>query len=101
MANIDRIFSEEYCATPQDLLHTYVRTAGITENGVDVDGTGYNIVDGPGARSQRRKWVSDAMKNAVALIFVAPLNGRDRCLIEDHTTVSLPGFCCQKLTLST
>lgn len=90
MANIDRIFTDEYQPTAQDLLHTYLRTAGITETRVTVNETGYKIVDVPGARSQRRNWETSTMDNADALIFVVPLNGRDRCLVEDHGTVSPP-----------
>lgn len=91
MANIVRIFSDDYQPTTQDLLHTYVRTAGIAETSMCVDGAHYNVVDVPGARSQRRKWKVHAIDNADAVIFVVPMNGRDRCLVEDHTAVSFPG----------
>ena len=88
MENIDRIFSEGYTPSDQDMLRVNIRTTGIagTLLGSDQARCNFNIFDLAGARVARKKWANE-FENVHALIFVVPLNGYDQCLEEDHTSV--------------
>ncbi|KAL8818037.1 MAG: hypothetical protein Q9223_003241 [Gallowayella weberi] len=65
-----------------DFLHARMRTVGIWSDYFETNSFIYEVFDVDGRRSGRRKWrrLIDGMD---CLLFVAPLAGYDRCLLED------------------
>ena len=88
--NIDRIFSEGFKPTDQDMLHVSIRTTGIagTLLGSDQARCNFNIFDIAGARAASNIWAHD-FENVHALVFVASLSEFDKRLIEDQISVSM------------
>ena len=86
--NIDRLFSRDYLPNDQDVLHSRLRTTGITETLFELGQLTYHMFDVGGQRSERKKWVH-CFEGVQCLLFVAALSGYDQCLVEDKAAVSL------------
>ena len=79
-----RLLSPDLVPADADILHARLRTTGITESLFQADTKTLQIFDHGGARSERKKWIH-TFENYKRLIFVAPLSGYDKCLIEDKS----------------
>ena len=77
-----RLLSPDLVPTDSDVLHAYLRTAGITETFFHADTKTFHVYDHGGTRSERKKWIHTFEANC--LIFVAPLSGYDQSLVEDR-----------------
>jgi len=83
--NIDRIASEDYIPSKDDVLHVRNRTSGIIEEPLTIKGRPFLIVDVGGQRSERRKW-ANCFEDVTGLIFVASLAAYNQLLFEDEET---------------
>jgi len=114
MEHIDRIASDGYVPTKDDVLHVRNRTSGIIEENLTIKGRPFLIVDVGGQRSERRKW-TNCFDDVTGLIFVASLASYNQLLFEDEstnrmeesltvftTTLATPAFksCCIILFLN-
>ncbi|KAJ7459356.1 G-protein alpha subunit-domain-containing protein [Mycena latifolia] len=81
-AALSRIFSPSYVPTLQDILHLWVRTSGVTETTLNLNGIEMSVVDVGGAKSERRKWIH-TFNDVASIIFTVSLTAYDMCLIED------------------
>jgi guanine nucleotide-binding protein subunit alpha len=82
--NIERISQAGYAPTDQDILHSRVKTTGITETTFKIDQLTYRMFDVGGQRSERKKWIH-CFENVTAVIFMAAISEYDQVLIEDES----------------
>ncbi len=81
-----RIVAPGYSPSDEDILHSRVRTLGVTEDIFRIDRSlTYRIFDVGGSRSQRAAWVP-FLDDVQSIIFLAPLSAFDQPLIEDPST---------------
>lgn len=71
---VERLSSEEYEPTEEDMVMTRVRTTGIVVTEVTESPYTYNVVDVGGQRSERRKWIH-CFDDVKAIIFLEGLAG--------------------------
>ncbi|GAM22995.1 hypothetical protein SAMD00019534_061700 [Acytostelium subglobosum LB1] len=83
--NIDRMISQVYLPTDQDILHTRVMTRGVHEINFEVGKIKFRMVDVGGQRSERKKWLS-CFDDVTAVVFCVALSEYDQLLYEDNTT---------------
>eukprot|EP01083_Nonionella_stella_P072333 194952_1 len=83
--NIDRIATNEYVPTDQDILLVRVPTTGVRSASFTVDGSQFTLVDVGGQRNERNKWVHQ-FSIVDAVLFVASLSCYDQQLFEAHDT---------------
>jgi len=83
--NIDRISSDDFLPTQQDVLRSRVRTTGITETTFEIDSNQFRMFDVGGQRNERRKWIH-CFEKVTALMFVGVLSEYDQMLYEDDNT---------------
>ncbi|KAG0748807.1 hypothetical protein G6F57_002404 [Rhizopus arrhizus] len=82
--NIDRIGAPNYVPTDRDLLHSRVKTTGITETKFKVGKLIYRMFDVGGQRSERKKWIH-CFENVTAIIFLVAISEYDQVLVEDES----------------
>ncbi|SPO29161.1 probable guanine nucleotide-binding protein alpha-4 subunit [Ustilago trichophora] len=81
-----RIVSPSFTPSDEDILHSRVRTIGVTEDVFRVDRSLiYRIYDVGGSRSQRAAW-APFLDDVESIIFLAPLSAFDQPLIEEPST---------------
>jgi len=83
--NIERIATEDYIPTKDDVLNVRNRTSGVIEEKLTIKGRPFLIVDVGGQRSERRKW-ANCFDEVTGLIFVASLAAYNQLLFEDEST---------------
>ena len=71
--HMDRIATEDYSASDQDILYCPSSTLGVTTYDFNANGTEFHVVDCGGQRSQRRKWLR-FFSEATAVLFVSSLD---------------------------
>lgn len=81
-ASLDRLFAPKYVPDDQDILHSRLRTTGISETVFHLNDLTYRMFDVGGQRSERKKWIH-CFENVTALLFLVAISGYDQCLIED------------------
>ncbi|XP_063146980.1 guanine nucleotide-binding protein subunit alpha-15-like [Candoia aspera] len=84
LSNLDRIASEGYVPSAQDILRTRVPTTGINEYCFLVQKVMLRIIDVGGQKSERRKWIH-CFENVIAMIYLASLSEYDQSLEENNT----------------
>jgi hypothetical protein len=84
LTNVERIISENYDPTLQDILHARQSTNSIIETCFSVDQIIFKLYDVGGQRGERRKWTRcfDAI---TVLLFMASLSEYNQVLAEDRT----------------
>ena len=86
--NLERISRGDYEPSLEDFLRSRLTTTGIAETLFEERSRNskFHVFDVGGARSERRKWVH-VFEGVQCLVFLAPINGYNRCLIEDKESV--------------
>jgi len=82
--NVDRIASDNYVPTPDDILRTRLRTSGIVERKFKIKGVDFKFLDVGGQRNERRKWIH-CFEGVTSVIFVAAISEYDQVLYEDES----------------
>lgn len=85
---LDRIASESYVPTFDDILRAHVRTTGVWDHQLKYRGYNTVIREVGGVRSERRKW-RYLFGGVDAVLFVAAVGEFDQMLYEDHSKNSL------------
>lgn len=85
MNDLDRICSDNYMPTEEDVLWARVKTTGIIEVRCTFGGKHIKLVDVGGQRNERRKWFN-VFSDVDALIFVISLAEYDLKCYEDNET---------------
>ncbi|KAJ5074718.1 guanine nucleotide-binding protein g(o) subunit alpha [Anaeramoeba ignava] len=83
--NIDRIASENYKPSDQDILNCRISTTGVKVVEFLVNNQPWKVVDVGGQRSERKKWIHH-FDDTTLLIYVVAVNEYDQKLFEDNTT---------------
>ncbi len=82
LSEFDRIMSQDFKLTEQDILNVYVPTRGITEARLMIDSVPVHLVDVGGQREERKKWLH-CFASVDAVVFVSALSEYDQQLAED------------------
>lgn len=83
--NLDRITSQNYLPSDEDILRSRVRTTGVARAEFAMEGSKFELIDVGGQRNERRKWIH-CFDSVQAVLFVASLNDYDLTLFEDGVT---------------
>eukprot|EP00301_Raphidiophrys_heterophryoidea_P022501 c6637_g1_i1.p1 GENE.c6637_g1_i1~~c6637_g1_i1.p1 ORF type:complete len:347 (+),score=93.98 c6637_g1_i1:234-1274(+) len=83
--NIDRLASQDFVPTPEDIVICRVRTTGVSEMAFEIDKAKFKMVDVGGQRNERRKWIH-FFDDVEAVIFVAAISEFDQVMFEDEKT---------------
>ncbi|GAD97028.1 guanine nucleotide-binding protein subunit alpha [Paecilomyces variotii No. 5] len=82
--SLDRIFEPNWLPDNQDMLHSRLRTTGITETLFELGQMNFRMMDVGGQRSERKKWIH-CFDGVQCLLFMVALSGYDQCLVEDQS----------------
>lgn len=82
--SIERIMSENYVPTHQDILFIRRPTLGVIEHIFHVDDLTYRVIDVAGQKSQRKKWIH-LFENVIVVLFFVALSAFDEVLEEDES----------------
>lgn len=72
--NIPRLAQPGYSPSDQDILRSRVKSVGIAETMLDVNGMRLRLVDVGGQRSERRKW-QGCFEDVQVLLFLISVSG--------------------------
>ncbi|KAK2741843.1 hypothetical protein FQN55_008130 [Onygenales sp. PD_40] len=81
--SLDRVFKSGWLPDNQDMLHSRLRTTGITETLFELGQINFRMMDVGGQRSERKKWIH-CFEGVQCLLFMVALSGYDQCLVEDQ-----------------
>jgi hypothetical protein len=84
--SLDRLFTPGWLPDNQDMLHSRLRTTGITETLFELGRLSFRIMDVGGQRSERKKWIH-CFEGVQCLVFMVALSGYDQSLLEDQNAV--------------
>lgn len=76
--NCRRFAEEDYVPTTDDILRSRMKTAGVIELKLEIDGMEVIIVDVGGQRNERRKWIH-CFDDVTAVIYLTAL---DECKLK-------------------
>jgi len=80
--NIDRIVTESYIPTVDDVLQARARTIGVKEISFKSEGHQWKLVDVGGQRNERKKWIH-CFEDVTAIIFFTDAAAYNLTLFED------------------
>jgi len=81
----ERLASDDYTPSDEDLLHARLRTTSVTEIQWVIDGTRFRMIDVGGQRGERSKWIHQ-FEDVTAIIFVVGISEYDQVIREDGKT---------------
>lgn len=81
---MDSYIEPNWIPNKQDILQCRVRTTGIMETQISLNGFDIKIVDVGGQRNERKKWIH-SFENVSAVLFVAAISEYDQTLFEDES----------------
>jgi len=84
MSDLERLFSDGYLPTEQDVLRTRTRTTGIVETEFSHQEMRCRLFDVGGQRNERKKWIH-CFQDVTAVIFVVGISEYDQHLFEEDT----------------
>ncbi|XP_053704440.1 guanine nucleotide-binding protein subunit alpha-11-like isoform X1 [Synchiropus splendidus] len=79
--DLDRITTDTYLPSEQDILRVRVPTTGIIEYPFELGSVVFRMVDVGGQRSERRKWIH-CFEKVTSVMFLAALSEYDQVLVE-------------------
>ncbi|KAJ9607665.1 guanine nucleotide-binding protein subunit alpha [Cladophialophora chaetospira] len=79
---IERIASEKFIPTDQDILRSRQKTTGVAEFSFTNKATVYRIIDVGGQRSERKKWMH-YFEDVDLVLFLVAMSEYDQALYED------------------
>jgi len=82
---IDRLATNDYIPSQQDVIRCRAKTTGIIETEFDIENVHFRLVDVGGQRSERKKWMH-CFQDVTAVIFCVAMSEYDLKLYEDDTT---------------
>ncbi|MES1909298.1 MAG: hypothetical protein MHM6MM_002059 [Cercozoa sp. M6MM] len=82
---LEAIGQEDYVPSEQDVLQTRMRSTGITETSLEIDGRQFAMYDVGGQRNERKKWIH-CFEKIQCIFFVISLSGYDQKCWEDGKT---------------
>ncbi|KAI8612595.1 guanine nucleotide binding protein, alpha subunit [Chytriomyces sp. MP71] len=82
---IERLCSETYQPTDQDILNIRICTTGVCETQFAMEDAMFRVVDVGGQRGERKKWALQ-FSDVKAIIFLIDISAYDRFCYEDNTT---------------
>jgi len=85
MNSLDRILTEGYIPSEQDVLRSRIQTTGIIETSFNIQGKKFTIVDVGGQRSERKKWMH-CFEDVTGVLFCVGISAFDQTLFEDNVT---------------
>ena len=85
LEELDRLCTQDYTPSEQDVLRTRVKTTGITETRFNYKNLEFRLIDVGGQRSERKKWIH-CFEDVTAIIFCVALSAYDLLLAEDEET---------------
>uniref|UniRef100_A0A6B2L875 Uncharacterized protein n=1 Tax=Arcella intermedia TaxID=1963864 RepID=A0A6B2L875_9EUKA len=85
LTDIDRILTDGFVPTEQDVLRSRIQTTGIIETSFTVQGKKFTIVDVGGQRSERKKWMH-CFEDVTGVLFCVGISAFDQTLYEDNVT---------------
>ncbi len=83
--NLERIASDKYRPTNEDILNLRARTIGIVETNFVYKKMNFLLVDVGGQKNERKKWIH-SFQDVTAILFVLGTSDYDLLLEEDMTT---------------
>ncbi|EER43756.1 small G-protein GPA2 [Histoplasma capsulatum H143] len=84
--SLERVFTPGWLPNNQDMLHSRLRTTGITETLFELGQINFRMMDVGGQRSERKKWIH-CFEGVQCLLFMVAMSGYDQCLVEDQNAV--------------
>ncbi len=100
-SHITRLFEPSYVPSTQDILHTYEKKKGLTEEVLKTKDMDLHMILVGDTVGEKRKWIH-CFEDVDAVVFVASLNSYDRSSSEDRSVVcgivSLPSSTILFLT---
>ncbi|KAJ3019109.1 UNVERIFIED_CONTAM: hypothetical protein HDU68_010816 [Siphonaria sp. JEL0065] len=85
MKHMDRICTNDYLPTEEDILHSRTMTIAVTETRFRLDTYNLIIYDVGGQRSERKKW-AQFFTDTQAIIFIVAIGSYDQVCSEDGET---------------
>eukprot|EP00467_Chlorarachnion_reptans_P024222 CAMPEP_0114513158 /NCGR_PEP_ID=MMETSP0109-20121206/15401_1 /TAXON_ID=29199 /ORGANISM="Chlorarachnion reptans, Strain CCCM449" /LENGTH=315 /DNA_ID=CAMNT_0001692973 /DNA_START=54 /DNA_END=1001 /DNA_ORIENTATION=+ len=82
---LDEFAEPDYLPDAKERAYARMRTTGISEQKLNIEGKKLKVVDVGGMRSERRKWVH-TYENVKAIVFCVSLSDYNEKCFEDHTT---------------
>lgn len=82
MNSIDRLATQDFIPSVDDILRARVRTSGIVEETYIIDTIEFAIFDVGGQRNERKKWVN-MFDNVTSILWISAISEYDQVLFED------------------
>eukprot|EP00455_Lapot_gusevi_P045105 TRINITY_DN5738_c0_g1_i4.p1 TRINITY_DN5738_c0_g1~~TRINITY_DN5738_c0_g1_i4.p1 ORF type:complete len:351 (-),score=28.67 TRINITY_DN5738_c0_g1_i4:42-1094(-) len=76
-----------YAVTPLDILHVVIRTIGVIQQNMFINGRAVSVFDTGGQRAERKKWIH-LFDGQPTILFVAALSEYNQMVWEDDTGTS-------------
>ena len=83
--SVDRIISPDYVPTKEDIIKSRVRSTGISQFDILINGIPTRFIDLGGQKNERSKWIN-CFSNVTHIIYVISLSDFDQKMFEDKDT---------------